>query len=1046
MFNFLVTTSLKHRLIVLFGAALLVGYGLLMLPRVPVDVFPDLTKPIVTVQTEAEGMAPQEVELLVTRHIETAMNGLPGVGRVRSVSGIGLSIVYVEFDWGTEIYRNRQLVTEKLGGIRDRLPPTASVSLGGINSIMGEIMLVALTGPKLTPMELREIADFTIRPQLLGIPGVAQVIPIGGEVRQFQVAPNPVALKTFGVTPDTLEAAVRRFGMNSGGGFVDQHGSEFLIRNIGDSAELEQLRNIAVANHNGRTVLLRELADVSFAPRVKRGEAGYNGAPAIIMSVQKMPTADTLPLTQAVEAELAALQRTLPDGVTATNVQFRQATFIERSIENVKSVLLEAAAVVAIVLIVFLLNWRATLISLSAIPISILITVLVFSFFGLTINTMTLGGLAIAIGELVDDAVVDVENILRRLKNNAERAVPLPVLQVIVAASREVRSGIVYATFIIVLVFVPLFALTGVEGRLFTPLGIAYIVSILASLATAVTVTPALSYYLLRKTRVATHKDSAVVRVLKRGNRVLLRWAFDHPRQVLLPVVASIALAVAGAVFLPRAFLPPFNEGTLLVGMQYNPGISLAESHRLGFAAERLVMTVPEVTSVGRRTGRAELDSHAEGVHASELDIDLEWSDRPKEAIFEEIREKLSVLPVSVALGQPISHRIDHMLSGVRAGLAIKIFGPDLDVLRTLADQLNTRLKGVSGLVDLNVEKQTLIPQIRVRAVAENASLYGMSPAQVMSAVEALSNGRVISQISDGERRFDVVIRLSDADRSTRALRDVLIPTPTGYIPLSYVASVDETVGPNQILRENGQRRILLFGNGDGVRDMAAIVDDVRRITGEMALPPGYVIRLDGTFQAQEQATRTIGLLSLVSLALIFLVLYSRYQSAVLSAIILMNIPLALIGSVAALWIAGQPLSVASMIGFITLAGITARNGILKISHYVNLAIFEGETFGRDLVIRGSLERLTPVLMTALAAGLALIPLLVGADQPGREILHPVAVTIFGGLITATIIDTVLTPLLFLRFGRRPLEALVAQRAAANTTAQPGMSGTVEAY
>jgi len=1046
MFNFLVTTSLKHRLIVLFGAALLAGYGLMMLPRVPVDVFPDLTKPIVTVQTEAEGMAPQEVELLVTRHIETAMNGLPGVGRVRSVSGIGLSIVYVEFDWGTEIYRNRQLVTEKLGGIRDRLPPTASVSLGGINSIMGEIMLVALTGPNLTPMELREIADFTVRLQLLSIPGVAQVIPIGGEVRQFQVAPNPVALKTFNVTPEALEAAVRRFGMNSGGGFVDQHGSEFLIRNIGDAAELDQLRNIAVANHNGRAVLLRELADVSFSPRVKRGEAGYNGAPAIIMSVQKMPTADTLPLTQAVEAELAALQRTLPTGVTATNVQFRQATFIERSVENVKSVLLEAAAVVAIVLIVFLLNWRATLISLSAIPISILITVLVFSFFGLTINTMTLGGLAIAIGELVDDAVVDVENILRRLKNNAERSAPLPALQVIASASREVRSGIVYATFIIVLVFVPLFALTGVEGRLFTPLGVAYIVSILASLLTAITVTPALSYYLLRNTRATAHKDSVVVRVLKRGNRALLRWAFDHPRVVVLPVVASIALAVAGAALLPRAFLPPFNEGTLLVGMQYNPGISLAESHRLGIAAERLVMSVPEVKSVGRRTGRAELDSHAEGVHASELDIDLVRSGRPKEAVFEEIREKLSVLPVSVALGQPISHRIDHMLSGVRAGLAIKIFGPDLDVLRTLADRLNARLKGVEGLVDLNIEKQTLIPQIRVRASAENASLYGMSPAQVMSAVEALSNGRVVSQISDGDRRFDVVIRLSDADRSTRALRDVLIATPTGYIPLHYVASVDETVGPNQILRENGQRRILLFGNGDGVRDMAAIVEDVRRITVEMTLPAGYVIRLDGTFQAQEQATRTIGLLSIVSLALIFLVLYSRYQSAVLSTIILMNIPLALIGSVAALWIAGQPLSVASMIGFITLAGITARNGILKISHYINLALLEGETFGRDLVIRGSLERLTPVLMTALAAGLALIPLLVGADQPGREILHPVAVTIFGGLITATIIDTVLTPLLFLRFGRKPLEALIAQRATANTAAQSGMSGTAEAY
>jgi heavy-metal exporter, HME family len=1044
MFNILVTASLRHRLIVLFVAALLVGYGMMMLPRVPMDVFPDLTKPIVTVQTEADGMAPQEVELLVTRHIETAMNGLPGVGRVRSVSGVGLSIVYVEFDWGTEIYRNRQLVTEKLGGIRDRLPRNAVASLGGINSIMGEIMLVALTGPKLSPMELREIADFTIRPQLLAIPGVAQVIPIGGEVRQFQISPSPVSMKTLGVTPETLEAAVRNFGMNFGGGFVDQHGSEFLIRNVGDAVDLQQLRNVAVAQHGGRTILLNEIADISFAPRVKRGEAGYNGAPSIIMSIQKMPTADTLPLTAAVEAELAALQRTLPEGVNATNIQFRQATFIERSIENVKSVLIEAAAVVAIVLVLFLLNWRATVISLTAIPISILVTVLVFSIFGLTINTMTLGGLAIAIGELVDDAVVDVENILRRLKNNSQLPQPLPAIQVIATASREVRSGIVYATFIIVLVFVPLFALTGVEGRLFTPLGVAYIVSILASLLTAITVTPVLSYYLLRNTRVSAHKDTAIVRVLKAGNSSLLRWAFDHPRAVVLPIVGAVALASVGAALLPRAFLPPFNEGTLLVGMQYNPGISLAESHRLGFAAERLVMTVPEVKSVGRRTGRAELDSHAEGVHASELDIDLERSTRPKEEVFEDIREKLSVLPVSVALGQPISHRIDHMLSGVRAAIAIKIFGPDLDVLRTLADNLNTRLKAVRGLVDLNVEKQTLIPQIRVRASAENAAIYGLSPAQVTSAIEGLSNGRVVSQVSDGLRRFDVVVRLSDENRSTRALGDVLIPTPTGYVPLHYVASVDETVGPNQILRENGHRRILLFGNGDGVRDMAAIVEDVRRITSEMDLPSGYVIRVDGTFQAQEQATRTIALLSLVSLALIFLVLYSRYQSAVLSTIILMNIPLALIGSVVALWIAGQPLSVASMIGFITLAGITARNGILKISHYINLAVLEGETFGRDLIIRGSLERLTPVLMTALAAGLALIPLLIGADQPGREILHPVAVTIFGGLVTATIIDTVLTPLLFLRFGRKPLEALVADRAAANTTAIG--NGAAEAY
>ena len=1046
MFNFLVTNSLKHRLIVLFVAALLVGYGSIVLPRVPVDVFPDLTKPIVTVQTEAEGLAPQEVELLVTRHVETAMSGLPGVGRVRSVSGIGLSIVYVEFDWGTEIYRNRQLVTEKLQGIRDRLPRVAQPSLGGINSIMGEIMLIALTGPKLDPMELREIADFTIRPQLLSIPGVAQVIPIGGEVRQFLVAPDTVAMKTLGVTPDMLEVAVRRFGTNTGGGFVNQHGSEFLIRGLGESLDLDQLRNVAITAKDGQSILLKQVAEVSFAAKFKRGEAGYNGGPAVIMSVQKMPTADTLPLTRLVEGELAAIQKTLPQGVNATQVQFRQATFIETSVENVKSVLLEAAAVVAVILLLFLMNWRATAISLTAIPISILITVLVFNWLGLSINTMTLGGLAIAIGELVDDAVVDVENILRRLKNNSELAAPQPVLSVIAAASREVRSGIVYATIIIVLVFVPLFALSGIEGRLFTPLGIAYIVSILASLITAITVTPVLSYYLLGRTRVDVHKDTVVVRALKAGNRRVLAWAFDRPRSVVLPIVFAVLLAAGGATLLPRAFLPPFNEGTLLVGMQYNPGISLTESHRLGFIAERLVMSVPEVQSVGRRTGRAELDSHAEGVHASELDIDLKRSSRRKEQVFEEIREKLSVLPVSVALGQPISHRIDHMLSGVRAALAMKIFGDDLDTLRGLAAQLDVRLKSVKGLVDLNVEKQTLIPQIRIKTSADKAAAYGLSPAHVIDAIETMSNGRVVSQISDGVRRFDVVMRLAEANRSTTGLGDMLVPTPSGFVPIRYVADVDETVGPNQILRENGQRRILLYGNGDGVRDMAAIVADVRKVIADMQLPQGYVIRLDGTFQAQEQASRMIGLLSLVSLALMFLVLYSRYQSAVLATIILMGIPLALIGSVVALWLAGQPLSVASMIGFITLAGITARNGILKISHYINLALNEGEMFGRDLVLRGSLERLTPVLMTALAAGLALIPLLIGADQPGREILHPVAVTIFGGLVSATVIDTVLTPVLFLRFGRAPLERIIAARTTQLDESSLGDAPRAEAY
>lgn len=1046
MFNFLVANSLRRRVFVLFGALILIIYGLMVLPRVPVDVFPDLTRPAVTVMTEAEGLAPQEVEQLVTRPLEGAMNGVPGVSRTRSASSVGLSLVYVEFDWGTDIHRNRQLVAERANSARDRLPRNVTPQLGGFNSIMGEIMLVAVTGPGVSPMELREVADFILRPQLLTVPGVSQVIPIGGEVRQYRVAPDLVSMRSMSVTPDMLETALKRFGTNTGGGFVDQHGSEYLIRNVGESAQLDDLKNVAVlTREDGAPVLLRQIAEVSFAPKNKRGEAGYNAAPAIIVSIQKSPTAETLPVTQRVEEELKAIQKALPPGVKADTIQFRQATFIETSIDNVKSVLLEAALVVAAVLLLFLMNGRATLISLTAIPLSVVITVLAFNACGFTINTMTLGGLAIAIGELVDDAVVDVENILRRLKENSGLAAPRPALQVIAAASQEVRSGIVYATLIIVLVFTPLFALTGVEGRLFTPLGVAYILSILSSLLVSITVTPALAYYFLRQTRVDGHRDSFVVRRLKGAYRRLLNAVFAHPLVVTTAVALAVTTAAGAATLLPRAFLPPFNEGTLLVGMQYYPGVSLAESNRLGVIAERIVMTVPEVKSVGRRTGRAELDSHAEGVHASELDIDLERSRRPKEEVFAEIREKLSVLPVSVALGQPISHRIDHMLSGVRAAIAVKIFGDDLDALRALAEQLRGRLQGVPGLVDLNVEKQTLIPQIRVRASAEAAALYGLAPNFVTESLEGLTNGRVVSQILDGVRRFDVVVKLADRDRSTDALGDLLIPTPTGYAPLRFVADVEETVGPNQILHENGRRRIVVFANGDGKRDLAAIVADVRRIVGGLAMPEGYVARVDGAFQAQEEATRSIGGLAFISLTLIFLVLHNRYQSAALAGIILMGVPLALIGSVMALWLTGQPLSVASMIGFITLAGITARNGILKISHYINLALYEGETFGRALVVRGSLERLTPVLMTALSAGLALLPLVFGADRPGREILHPVAITIFGGLISATMIDAALTPLLFLRFGRAPLERILAEREARKNESRDGLS-VVEAY
>lgn len=1028
MFAAIVRSSLSHRLFVLAAATMLIAYGLFTLPRIAIDVFPDINRPTVNILTESEGLAPQEVEQLVTFPIETAMNGMPGVIRVRSVSGVGLSVVYVEFDWSVDVYRARQLISERLALIREQLPQTVNPQMGPVTSIMGEVMLVALTSAQSSPMEVREIADFVVRPRLLAIPGVAQVIPIGGEVRQYRVTPNIAAMRALDITSDQIAQAVTRFGTNSGGGFVDQHGREYLIRNVALTRRIDDLGNTVVTTRDGQPILLKQLARVDFAPRVKRGDAGYNGKPAVIISVQKQPAADTVALTRTIEEALNEVQRTLP-AVSVTNVQFRQATFIETSISNVRRVLIEAAVVVAAVLFLFLMNARATFISLTAIPVSILTTVLVFSAFGLTINTMTLGGLAIAIGELVDDAVVDVENILRRLKQNAVLTEPRPVLEVIANASQEVRSGIVYATAIVVLVFVPLFALPGIEGRLFTPLGIAYIVSILASLLTSITVTPVLASYLLAGRSLAHTGDSFIVRLLKEGNCRLLAWAFGHHRLVLGTVAAAVVVAGYAATLLPRSFLPPFNEGTLVLSLQYNPGIALAESHRLGLVAERLLAEVPEVKSVGRRTGRAELDEHAEGVHFSEIDVDLHRSQRSKAEIYADIRERLSALPASVAIGQPISHRLDHLQSGVRAQVVLKIFGPDIDGLRQLADTARQRLMAVPGLVDLQVEKQVLIPQVRVQIDHARAALYGLTPAAITSALDAMSNGRRVSQIVDGNRRFDVVMRLSDQDRSTTGLRDLLIPAANGFVPLSALAEVVETDGPNQIQRENTQRRIVVYGNGDGRRDMAAIAADIRRILAEMNWPQGYTTHLEGTFQAQEEAALRIGLLSLISLSLIFIVLYSRYQSVVLALIIMGGIPLALIGSVAALSIAGQPLSVASMIGFITLAGISARNGILKISHYINLAIHEGERFGTALIVRGSLERLSPVLMTALCAGLALTPLLFGADEPGREILHPVALTIFGGLLSATVLDTVVTPVLFLLFGRRPLERLSARHA-----------------
>jgi CzcA family heavy metal efflux pump len=1046
MFNWIVRHSLDNRLFVLAAALLLLVYGGMTVSRTPVDVFPDLNKPVVTVLTEAGGLAPEEVEQLVTFPIETALNGMPGVTRVRSTSGVGLSIVYAEFDWGTDVFRNRQIVAERLALVREQLPIGITPAIGPVSSIMGEIMLIALpldpgsAAGAVTPMQAREFADFVLRPRLLSLAGVSQVIPIGGEVRQLRVEPDTARMAQFGVSLTQVEQALRGFAGNAGGGFIDLNSREYLIRHLARTTRQEDLRGLAVAWKNGAPILLEQVAKVGFAAALKRGDAGYNSAAAVIVSVQKQPSADTVKLTREIEAALGDLKQALPPGMSPPRILFRQADFIEASIHNVNAALRDGALMVALVLFAFLMAIRPTLISLTAIPLSLAVTAVAFQWLGQSINVMTLGGLAIAIGELVDDAVVDVENIVRRLRQNLAAPKPLPLIDVVRNASIEVRSGIVYATIIVILVFVPLFALPGIEGRLFSPLGIAYIVSILGSMLVSMTVTPVLCYYLLPRMKRLQHGDSAFVARLKGWDARLLAWSFPRARALLVAAIAAVAVAAASVAFFPRAFLPAFNEGSLVLSLMLNPGTSLAEANRLGSIAEALIREVPEVVQVGRRTGRAELDEHAEGVHSAEIDVDLKPSARGREQIMADIRGKLGVLPATVAIGQPISHRLDHLLSGVRAQIALKIYGDDTDTLRGLAEQLRSQLAGVRGLVDLTVEKQVLVPQIKVRIDHRRVAQAGLTPGEAVRVLQTLTDGAHGTQIVDGLRRYDLVLRLPDARRTPQDLARTLIDTPAGRLPVSAIATVEETDGPNMIGRENGRRRIVVYANTDG-SDMARVIGDIRSVMERTALPTGYFTSLEGQFLAQEQATRLITALSMVSLALMFLVLYSRYKSVTLAAIIMANIPLALIGSVAAMWLTGTALSVASMVGFITLAGIATRNGILKVSHYINLCKFEGEVFGAAMITRGSLERLTPVLMTALVAAFALTPLLVAADAAGKEILHPVAVVIFGGLISSTVLDTLLTPVLFLLFGAEPTRRLVA----AAPATQPASAGDLAA-
>jgi len=1031
MFNRVIAFSLKYRLFVVAAALLLLVYGIYLITKLPVDVLPDLNRPTVTIFLETEGLAPEEVETLVAFPVETAMNGATGVQRVRSVSSIGLALVFVEFDWGTDIYIDRQIVTEKLNTVREQLPAGVNPVLAPISSIMGEIMLVGLTSdsPKIDPMELRTLADWVVRPRLLTIAGVSQVTVIGGEVKQYQVIVRPEKLNALGLTIHDVEEALQQANVNTSGAFVFQGATESLVRNLARIQSLDDLRETVVLQRNGVPVLLRQVADVQFGPPIKRGDAGANGLPAVILSIQKQPGSATIPLTKKIDAALDDIQKSLPRGVTVNKEIFKQANFIAAAIRNVEEALRDGAIFVIVVLFLFLLNFRTTFITLTAIPLSIVITALVFKYYGLSINTMTLGGLAVAIGLLVDDAIVDIENIFRRLRENRHRADPKPFLDVIYDASCEIRNSIVYATFIIVLVFIPLFALGGIEGRIFAPLGIAFIVSLTASLLVSLTVTPALASYLLPRAKfLEREKDSPLVRFLKFLDReIVLKHTLRHPLITILVALALLAGSILLMLRFGREFLPPFNEGSVTINLLQQPGTSLKESNRIGTIAETLLKQVPEVKDTGRRTGRAEQDEHAEGVHSTEIEVELEESGRSREDILNDVRARLAELPgVVVNIGQPISHRIDHLLSGIRAQIAVKLFGSDLDTLREKAEEIRGVMSEVSGVVDLFVEQQVLIPQTRAEIDRVRAQKYGLKVGEVAEVLETMLNGKVIGEVLEGQRRFDLVIKFPDEARNNvAALNNVLVDTPDGQlIPLRTVAQVTDGRGPNQILRENVQRRIVIQCNVSG-RDLNAVITDIqKRIAEHVTLPEGYFITYGGQFESQQEAMKLISLLSLFSLASMFIVLYAHFRSVPIVLQILLNIPFALIGAVVGIWLTGGVVSVASLVAFITLCGIAARNGIMMLSHYMHLMRYEGERFDQNMIVRGSLERLVPVLMTAGAAALALVPLMLARGEPGKEILYPVAVVVFSGLVSSTLLDIFVTPAVFWKFTGKSVEKL----------------------
>ena len=1026
MLNRIIKLSLRNRLVVLLGAVLLLIAGLYTAKNTDVDVFPDLNAPTVVVMTEANGMAPEEVERLVTFPIETAVNGATGVRRVRSSSTTGFSVVWVEFDWGTDIYRARQIVSEKTAVVEEMLPDgVGSPTLGPQSSILGELMFVSLTADSTSLQDLRTIADWTVRPRLLATGGVAQVSVLGGEVREYQILLNPGRMRHYGVSLDEVCEAVDGMNGNVAGGILYEYGNEYIIRGVLASDNVGTLAGSLVKTTASGPVLLGNVAEVKIGnSRPKMGTASHDGKPCVMVTVTKQPNTSTVDLTAKIDTVLMELGKTLPRDVKVSSDIYRQERFINSSIDNVMKSLYEGGLFVVIVLFLFLMNVRATVISLITIPLSLLVSVLTLHLLGLTINTMSLGGMAIAIGSLVDDAIVDVENVYRRLRENSS----LPpgfrqsTLTVIFNASKEVRLPILNSTLIIVASFVPLFFLSGMEGRLLVPLGIAFVTALGASTLVALTLTPVLCSYLLAGRRPGSGKlltEPYVARKLKTVYGRLLGRALTRHRQVLAVTAVLTVVAIVGFATLGRSFLPPFNEGSFTIGVSTLPGISLEESDLIGHRVEEALLAIPEVQTVGRKTGRAELDEHALGVNDSELEVPFVLGDRSKQEVMDDIRARLAAIPgIAVEVGAPVTHRIDAMLSGTRANIAIKVFGPDLGTLYSLGKQIEEAVKDIDGIADLNVERQVERPQLRIEPRREMLARYGVTLPQFARMVGVLLGGQVVSQVYEGEKSFDLTLKVADADRMTAAdIAAITVDANGAKVPLGALANITSAMGPNTINRENVARKLVVSANVSG-RDLLGVVNDIReRIDAEVAMPEDYHVEYGGQFESERTASRTLLVTSVFSIAAIFLLLFNEFRSVRQASVILLNLPLALIGGVLVLWLSGGVVSIPATIGFISLFGIATRNGMLLVSRYNDLRA-EGYTL-TESVMHGSIDRLNPILMTALSSALALVPMALGGELPGNEIQSPMAKVILGGLFTSTLLNAFIIPIMYLLINRQ---------------------------